>query len=105
MHNDAVSTVAEARWHGSIFLQEAVDFVHYNLAEDLLHAAACYAGEHALMWNVWALAGGNGNPQAHLAMADPAVRKQMAEVIRQSRDRSAQAIGYIEHALALQHQT
>ncbi|MCL4504847.1 MAG: hypothetical protein M1140_02330 [Chloroflexi bacterium] len=100
VHNDAVGTVAEARWYGGLFLQEAIDFVHYNMAEDLLHAAACYAGEHELMWKAWDLAGGNGNPQAHRAMVDPAVRRQMAEVILQSRDKSAKAIEYIEHALA-----
>lgn len=99
-HNDAIGTVAEARWYGAQFLMQAIDNVHWNMTEDLLHAAACYTAEHALMWQLWDLAGGNGNPDAHKFMADPAIRKRMAEVILQSRAKYSAAIEYIERALA-----
>jgi hypothetical protein len=29
--------------------------IHHDMIEPLLHAAACYAGEHALMWQSWDL--------------------------------------------------
>lgn len=100
IHNDAVGTLAELRWYGSQFLIEAVNFLPYPMAEDLLHAAAIYAGEHELMWQVWDLAGGNGNPQAHTFMPDPAVRRQMADRILQARQKDAEACRYIEQAIA-----
>jgi hypothetical protein len=68
-------------------------------AEDILHAAACYAGEHDLMWQLWDLAGGNGNPEAHRQMADPAIRHQMVSIIQQARDKDAQAANHLEQAL------
>jgi hypothetical protein len=102
VHESAVGTVAEARWYGSQFLLQAADpdHLHYNMAEELMHAAACFAGEHELMWKVWDLAGGNGNPDAWRKLAEPAVRRQMAPIILQSRDKCAQAAEHIERALA-----
>lgn len=104
VHNAAVGMVAEARWYGSQFLVGMADHVdthiHRDMIEPLLYAAACYAGEHALMWKLWDLAGGNGNPDAYRYFADPAVRRQMAPIIQQARDRDAQAADHIERALA-----
>jgi len=103
VHNDAVGMVAEARWYGSQFLVGMTDHVdthvHRDMIEDLLHAAALYAGEHELMWKVWDLAGGIGNPEAYRKMTDPAVRRQMAQVVLQARDKDAQAAEHIERAL------
>ena len=101
IHNSAVGQVAEARWYGCQFLIEAVnaDALHYNMFEDLLHAAACYAAEHDLMWKVWDLAGGNGNPEAWKIFADPAVRRLMVPVIQEARRQDEMAIQHIEHAL------
>ena len=105
VHNNAVSMVAEARWYGSQFLVGMADHVdthvHRDMIEPLLYAAACYAGEHALMWRLWDLAGGNGNPDAYRYFADPAVRRQMAPIIQQARDRDAQAADHIERALKI----
>ncbi len=103
VHNNAVGQVAEARWYGSQFLIQASnpDILHYSMAEDLLHAAACYAAEHDLMWKVWDLAGGNGNPEAFRLFADPAVRRQMIPVIQQAKEKDEQANLHIERALAL----
>lgn len=104
VHNNVVGLVAEARWYGSLFLIEAgtSDYEKQDFCrtEDLLRAAACYAAEHALMWRLWDLVGGNGNPDAYRRFADPAVRREMALVIRKAKEKSAQAAEHIEAALA-----
>ena len=106
IHNAAVGTVAEARWYGSQFLTGMADhvdtYIHHNMIENLLHAAALYAGEHELMWKLWDLAGGIGNPEAYIKLADPSVRREMVPIIRQARDKDAQAADHIERALAKQ---
>ena len=106
IHDDAVGMLAEARWYGSLCLAEMAE--HFaagpgkrGATEDILQAAACYAAEHDLMWEVWALAGGIGNPQAYLKLADPAVRRSIADVILRARSKDAQAAGHIEGALAI----
>jgi len=109
IHDSAVGTVAEARWYGSVFLAQVVEgFVagpgKRGSQAEVLHAAACYAAEHDLMWEVWGLAGGIGNPDAPLAMADPAVRRAMADIVRQARDQDGRAADHIEHALEIQGQ-
>ena len=102
VHNGAVGMLAEARWYGSQFLIQASnpDVLHYSMTEDLLHAAACYAAEHDLMWQLWDLAGGNGNPDAYRYFADPAVRRHMVPIIQQAREKDAQATEHITRALA-----
>ncbi|MFN2283314.1 MAG: hypothetical protein ACK2UQ_02765, partial [Anaerolineae bacterium] len=104
IHEDAISTVAEARWYGSVFLAEIAE--HFaagpgkpGTTEHVLHAAACYAAEHDLMWQLWDLAGGIGNPDAFRAMADPAKRRTMAEIVRQAHDKDAAAANHMEQAL------
>ena len=44
--------------------------------------------------------GGNGNPDAYKLLADPAVRRQMAEVIHAARRQDELAILHVEKALA-----
>ena len=100
VHNAAVGTVAEARWYGALFLVGMMEQMHYSMTEDLLRAAACYAGEHDLMWQVWNLVGGIGNPQAHLKLADSNVRRQIVPIILQARGKDAEAADHIERALA-----
>lgn len=104
VHNNVVGMVAEARAYGSLFLKEMTDHidthVHRDTIEPLLHAAACYMGEHALMWKLWDLTGGNGLPDAYRYFADPAIRRQMVPIIHQARDKDAKAADYIERALA-----
>lgn len=100
-HEDCVGVVAEARWYGAQFLLQCVDFLHYNAAEHLMNAAACYAAEHALMWQAWDTLGGNGNPEAYLRCADSAARARLSQIVLQSRDKYAQAVEHIERALAL----
>lgn len=104
VHNNIVGMLAEARWYGSQFLaglaESVDDLVHRNAIEDLYQAAGLYAGEHALMWQVWDLVGGNGNPMAWQKFADPSVRRQIASVIRQARDKDARATDCLERVLA-----
>ncbi|MBN1454597.1 MAG: hypothetical protein JW963_26505 [Anaerolineales bacterium] len=104
IHNDAIGALAEARWYGSIFLAEITEHFaagpnHRGTAEHILHAAACYTAEHDLMWLIWDLAGGIDNPDAFRAMADPAKRRAMADIVRQARDKDAEAIQHLELAL------
>lgn len=99
MHNFAVGHVAEARWYGSQWLVDTFEKLHFRQAEALLKAAGCWAGEHELMWRLWDLAGGIGNPEAWRKFAEPAVRAQMVPVIQASRAKAAEAVGYIEEAL------
>ena len=99
VHDNAVGNLAEVRWYGSQFLIEAVNFLPYQMSEDLLHAAALYAGEHDLMWKVWDLAGGLGNEKAYTFMPDPSVRRQMADLVLQAGQKDAEATNYIELAL------
>jgi len=104
IHEDAVGAVAEARWYGSVFLAEITEHFaagpnYRGASGHVLHAAACYATEHDLMWQIWGLAGGIGNPDAFRALADPAKRRAMAEIIRQARDEDAKAVDYFEQAL------
>ncbi|MBM3190066.1 MAG: hypothetical protein FJZ90_15260 [Chloroflexi bacterium] len=104
VHDDAVGTVAEARWYGAQFLLGMTNHtdihVHRDMIEDLLHAAALYAGEHELMWRLWDLAGGIGNPEGYRKMADADVRREMAQVILEARDKDARAADHLERALA-----
>ncbi|MBN2003622.1 MAG: hypothetical protein JXA21_09725 [Anaerolineae bacterium] len=104
IHDDAISTVAEARWYGSVFLAEIAE--HFaggpgkpGASEHILHAAACYAAEHDLMWQLWDLAGGIQSPEAFRAMTDPAKRRAMADIIRQAHDKDAEAAQHFEQAL------
>jgi hypothetical protein len=105
VHDNLVGILAEARWYGSQFLvgmteRGDVD-VHRSTIEDLYHAAGYWAGIHDLMWEVWDLAGGNGNPEGWKKFADPAVRRQIAAIILQARDKDARAVEHLERALAL----
>jgi len=99
VHHNAVGEVAEGRWYGSLFLAQVAG-QEPAMAEELLMAAACYAAEHDLMWQVWNLVGGIDNPEAYLKLAEPGMRRQIVPVILQARDRDAEAADHIERALA-----
>jgi hypothetical protein len=105
VHDIVVGALAEARWYGSVFLAQLVEGFaagpgKRGSQEDILHAAAYYAAEHDLMWDVWELAGGIGSPEGYHQMANPAVRSQMAQIILRARDKDARAAEHIERALA-----
>jgi len=97
-HDMIVGNLAAFRWAGARFLTELE--VPYSLIEELWRAAACFLAEHALMWQVWDLLGGLGNPQAWERLADPGVRRAAAAVIMQSREQCSEAADRIEGVLA-----
>ena len=99
VHNNAVGFIAEARWYGGQFLRQAVEYLPPAASKDLYRAAACFAEEHDLMWDVWKLAGGNGNPDAWKNLSEPAVRRAMAPIILQARRLDEEAANFIEQAL------
>ena len=104
VHNDAVGAVAEARWYGSQFLISMTaggdDIIHRDAIEYLYHAAALYAGEHGLMWELWNLAGGISNPEAWKQFADPTIRRKMVPIIKEARCKDAEATDHIERVLS-----
>ena len=102
VHDGLVGTLAEARWYGAQFLLEAAnpDFhPPLSMAEAPYRAAACYAAQHDLMWELWDLAGGIGHPEGFRLFADPAVRRRMVPVILAARDKEVEALEQIEKAL------
>jgi len=103
VHNDATTMVAEGRWYASVFLpQIARD--EPVMAEELLATAACYAAEHDLMWQIWGLVGGIGWDEAKIRkLADPEIRRGIAPLILEARDKDARAAEHIERALAKQN--
>ena len=104
VHNDAVGAVAEARWYGSQFLigmtLSGDELIHRGAIEDLYHAAALYAGEHGLMWELWDLAGGISNPDAWKQFADPVVRRKMVPIILEARRKDAEAADHLGQVLS-----
>jgi hypothetical protein len=104
VHDGAVSVVAEARWYGSLFLaQAAADGGDWHASEDLYHAAACFAAEHALMWQAWDEMGGIGHSEEKvLRLAEPAVRRAIVPIVHEALAKDRAASEHIERALARQ---
>jgi hypothetical protein len=105
IHDHATGDLAEARWYGSVFLTQAAEGFgagpgKRGTSAEILHAAACYAAEHDLMWEAWELTGGIGSPEAYRHMADPNVRWALADVVRRAREQDVRAVEHIERALA-----
>ncbi len=52
------------------------------------------------MWKAWAAVGGMGRDEARARqLAEPPVRRRLADIIRSARDKDAEAAGHIERAL------
>lgn len=100
VHNDALTMVAEGRWYASLFLAQVARH-EPAMAEQLLLAAASYAAEHDVAWQIADLAGGFGFEEKMVRkLAEPDVRRGMAPLILQARDRDEEAAAHIERALA-----
>jgi hypothetical protein len=101
VHDDAVGTVAEARWYGSVYLSRLANMAPGNVIRpEILKAAACFAKEHDLMWDAWGAVGGIGRePDRAWNFKKPDVRRKLAEIIRETRELDDEAAGYIEKAL------
>ena len=76
-HHGAVRSVAEGRWYASVFLAEAALASGLNSPE-LYAAAACFAAEHDLMWQIWGIVGG-----LHLKRASGARLQAAAEALHE----------------------
>lgn len=69
-------------------------------AQEILHAAACYAEEHALMWKLWGAVGGIGqSPEEAHKLAEPEVRREIAKLVLCAHDKEVEAVDYLVQAL------
>ena len=102
VHDDAVGTVAEGRWYGSIYLSRMANMAPGNMVRpEVLRAAACFAQEHDLMWAAWGAVGGIGRePDRPLNFQKPEVRRELVEILRQTKALDEEAADHIEKALA-----
>jgi hypothetical protein len=102
VHNDATTMVAEGRWYASRFLT-GIAGEEPKLAEALYQAAACYAAEHDLMWQIWHLLGGLGFSEVQARnLAKAEIRRQIVPLILQAREKDREAAHHIERAVAVQ---
>jgi hypothetical protein len=100
VHNDAMTMVGEGRWYASLFLAH-IAREEPKMAAALYHAAACYATEHDLMWQIWTLLGGVGFSELQARnLAKTEIRRQIVPLILQAREKDLEAAQYIERALA-----
>lgn len=101
VHDDAVGTMAEARWYASLFMHQATQALP-NAASKLNEAACNFAREHELMWQAWDQVGGIGRDQRRAReLAKPAVRRRIASIIHEARDHDIAAGDAIEAALKM----
>ena len=99
-HDNMVGMVAEGRWYASHFLRQVAEN-ETDMAENLSAAIDCYEAEHSLMWNIWGLVGGIGRSDEKVKkFAEPEIRRQIAPIILEARDKDAKAADYIEKVLA-----
>lgn len=99
VHCDAADVVAEGRWYASVFLRQAADFLP-EAKDELLAAADCCKAEHDLMWKLWGEVGSNvPSEETRREFLKPDVRRRIVPIIRQARDRDAEAARHIENAL------
>ena len=99
-HFGALSVVVEGRWHAALFVRRAADSLP-KMAEGLQQAAACYEAQTGLMMQVVELQGGwdPHGEQVARQLGEPAVRREMAALIEQAREKDAEAAGHVERAV------
>jgi hypothetical protein len=97
IHGDQV-TMLEERHSAARYLQQMAKILP-EVAEPLHRAAACYAETAALVPGVWHW-GSSMGPDAQQGLAVGETRREFAKHIREARDREAQAVDYLEQALA-----
>jgi hypothetical protein len=92
--------VMEGRWTAGTFVREIAGRSP-AMADALEAAAAHFAAEQDLMQKVLEHLDGWGRSPGHLELfADPDVRRRIAPLILEARDRDAAAADEIERALA-----
>lgn len=98
-HDDNVTVVAEGRWYAAVGLSR-LSTHHAFRMEHILMAAACYAKEHALMWQVWGALDGQGRSPEHCQrLAEPERRQRIAALIREAGAKDAEAADHLERAI------
>jgi hypothetical protein len=99
-HDNAVGMVAEGRWYGAQFLKPVAEY-EPDIAGEISKAIECYEAEHGLMWKNWELVGGLGHSKDKVKkFAEPSIRRQIAEIILEAREKEAEAVKHLECALA-----
>ncbi len=99
-HDNAVGMIAEGRWYGAQFLKQMTED-QSDMAEEVIKAIECYEAEHALMWKNWGLVGGLGHSKEKAKkFAQPAIRRQIAEIILEAMEKEAEAVKHLENTLA-----
>ena len=100
-HFGAASVTAEGRMLAARFVRRVAEH-EPAMAGPLERAAACYDAISELMMRVFELQGGFDPHDERIArtLAKPGVRRQMVPLIREARDRDAEAVECIEQALA-----
>ncbi len=98
VYMSAINWVATTRWYGSVWLVNNYRRLGNSLCEPLLKIAACWAGEHDLMWKLWDLMGGIENPAWHL-LRQPDIRRESAAIIARSKEKYVESLNYLTRAL------
>jgi hypothetical protein len=97
-HADAADVIALGRHCASCFLEQAAEVLP-EAEDDLLAASKCFAAEHDLIWKMWELVSGWRSDEEREKFSRPDVRRQIVPIIRQARDKDAEAADHIEKAL------
>ena len=99
-HTHFVGHLAAQKWYTACFLKDMQTKV-WSLS-DILHAAACYARIHELMWEVWKVAGGywRDRDAEVTKFRDPAARAQIAALITEAQGLDEAAVEHLEGGLA-----
>ena len=97
-HNSAVGMVAEGRWYGLQFLEQMMEHVP-DMADELGKAILCYLAQHDLMWKIHGLRVLSEAENYLQNLADPGIRRQAADFLRQARDLDVKALDHLQKAL------
>lgn len=95
----AMWDLATRRHYGRVFLNR-VQLILPSVTTELERATECFAAEHDAMWEINRLGGAKGPGEELPKLADPDIRRQLARIILECRDRDLEAAQHLENALA-----
>ena len=101
-HEDIMNTITENRvYYGGHFLKQMIESkeVKSILYDPLNEVAECYIAMGTLVWQYWKKFGTSRSKALIRNLSKPKVRKEVASIILQIRDKEAEAIGIIENIL------
>lgn len=100
VYNDSMTTVAEGRGYGAMFLRQIAEH-QSNMSYELLKAAECFEAQHGLIWKGWKENGGVGLGLAKAKnFTKPEIRNNVADIIVKAHDKNVEAAQYIDQALS-----